>query len=495
MSFRVSQQVFNCKTDGGVLNTAAVIVRDVREVEKAVLCMGLGYGVKSANDGTVKFQANDLTLDTLIETQRHGDMKLRDALTHPEFLKNPHMRCQSPFRESSSVAAFVALNKQGQPFVHDSGDGITHHLQRPQTAQAANVTPLFDVASFRAARYLSSPAPVRRWLMRDAIPLGIVAQLVAPGGTGKTMTSLQLGVSVATGQPFAGLWDIGESGAVLMLLGEDDDSELHRRIANISHQMTAQPEALALLGQNLIIKSVVGEDNLMTSADPVSREVQHTQFTERLILTASGIPDLKLIVIDPASRFRGGDENAAADTTRFVQALERLAQATGATVLVIHHANKASMNGGGTSQAAARGSSALTDGVRLQINLATLNDSTRKHHGIAEADMRQYLTLSITKTNYSAPQADILLQRGEGGYLHRADSRPQLKTPTKIETEILRKIRAAAQSGKPLSKTGFATQYSGEKGPFKCGQKALVAQLDAMIASGEIKLDEKKRLT
>ena len=489
MRFEVKQQVFDCKPDGGVFDSATVAISDVRKVEKAVQRMGLGYEVKAANDGSVKFRANDLSLDTIIETQRHGEMELRDLIAHAAFVQTKHMRCQSPFRASTSFAAFVSLDKQGRLFLHDSGDGITHHMP-PTQPLGETIVPLFNVNDFRAGRYLSSPPPVRRWLIRNVIPLGIVGQLVAPGGTGKTMASLQLGVSVA-----AGLWEVDEAGAVLMLLGEDDDGELHRRIANISRQMTAHPEAISKLGQNLYIKSVIGEDNLMTCADPVSREVKHTQFTERLMQTAAQINDLKLIVIDPASRFRGGDENAAADTTRFVQALGRLAQSTGATVLVIHHANKASMNGGGSNQAAARGSSALTDGVRLQINLTTLNDTTRKQHRIAEEEIRQYLTLSISKTNYSAPQADILLRRGEGGLLHRAESATKLKEPSKLDTEILKKVRAAAKAGKPHSKRSFCKEYAGLIGPFKMGEKALTAEINDMIEAGEIKLDEKRRLS
>lgn len=153
------------------------------------------------------------------------------------------------------------------------------------------------------------------------------------------------------------------------------------------------------------------------------------------------------------------------------------------------------MSGGGNSQAAARGSSALTDGVRLQINLNTLNDTARKQHGIPEDEMRKYLTLSISKTNYSAPQSDILLRRGEGGYLTRADSKPKLKEPTKLETDILRKVRAAAAAGKPCSKTAFVKQYGGVDRCFKMGEKALAAEIAEMINSGEIKLDGKNRLT
>jgi RecA-family ATPase len=70
--------------------------------------------------------------------------------------------------------------------------------------------------------------------------------------------------------------------------------------------------------------------------------------------------------------------------TRFVEAVERVAQATGATVLIIHHANKGSINAVEQNQSASRGSSALTDGVRLQMNLATMDANGAKKFGIPE---------------------------------------------------------------------------------------------------------------
>lgn len=369
-------------------------------------------------------------------------------------------------------------------------------LAQSSEGAAAQVTPLFLAEKFQAGRYLMTNPPPRRWLIKDVIPASIVFALVAPGGTGKTMASLQLGVSCATGLPFAGMWEVGDAGAVLMLLGEDDDAELHRRIHNISTRLDeSNPGALALLGKNLYIKSVVGEDNLMTTTDPHSKEVGHTALIDRLILTAKQIPNLKLIVIDPASRFRGGDENSAPDTTRFVQALERVTQATGAALMLIHHTNKGSMNSAAASQSAARGSSALTDGVRLQINLATLNKEANKRHRYAEEDLKRYVTLSITKTNYSAPQNDILLQRGEGGYLERADVETKLKEPSKLDTVILKKVRASATAGKPYSKRSFCQEFAGVDKLFKMGQKALTEELNEMIEAGHIRLDEKQRLT
>jgi hypothetical protein len=121
------------------------------------------------------------------------------------------------------------------------------------------------------------------------------------------MFAIQLGASVATGCPFADVWETGETGGALLLLGEDDDEELHRRTLNAFNQLDPRgdTDALSKLGDNLIIKSMVGEDNLLTVADPQSREVRQTALVDRLVLTAQQIPNLKLIVIDPASRFAG----------------------------------------------------------------------------------------------------------------------------------------------------------------------------------------------
>lgn len=354
-------------------------------------------------------------------------------------------------------------------------------------------TPLFNIEDFRASRFLRTSPPPRRWLMKGIIPAGIVCQLVAPGGTGKTMIAMQLGVSCATGLPFAGAWEPVETGSVLMLLGEDDDSELHRRVYNIANQIAVTSTTAATqLGERLFIKSVIGEDNLLTSTEADTREVRHTPLVDRLIVTAKQIPDLKLIVIDPASRFRGGDENAAGDTTRFVQALERIAQATGATVLVIHHANKASMTASSGSQSAARGSSALTDGVRLQINLATLNKDTGKRYGLTEDDCKGYLTLSIAKTNYSAPQNDILLKRGEGGYLSLANDVPIPRAQAGLPAAIAKLIRSEAAAGNRHSKSGFAKLFGGADKQFKLSHNELRAQLDDMIAAKTITTDHGK---
>jgi RecA-family ATPase len=280
------------------------------------------------------------------------------------------------------------------------------------------ITPLFDIADAKIDRFLTTAPPEQRWVLDGFLPLGIVAALVAQGGAGKSQLLMQLAYSVAVGVPVAGNWAVGESGSVLMLCAEDGDNEIHRRVSRIHQQLGAAmtPAMRKQLMKNLLIRSMIGADTLMTEATR-NGEVSRTQLAERLLLTANQINDLKLIIIDPASRFRGGDENSNAHATRFVQALEYLAQSTGATVLIAHHTNKGAINSNETNQTSSRGASALTDGIRWQMALTPLTQNTKGYGSIPNEERHSYLEAKVVKTNYTAPQPVVLLNRCRDGYM------------------------------------------------------------------------------
>ena len=192
---------------------------------------------------------------------------------------------------------------------------------------------------------------------------------------------LQLGYAIATGLDKYSPWKPGQPGQVLIIGAEDEEDEVHRRFERLVRADMSSMDAeqtLQRLRDNLLIMPRVGEDNLFTRDD--GRDVRQTGLVERIANTVATLTDLRAIIVDPAARFRGGEENAAEDTTRFVEALEMLAKLTGAAVIVVHHVNKSSMQGGDANQSASRGSSALSDGVRLQINLGI---RTRKRSNLS----------------------------------------------------------------------------------------------------------------
>lgn len=215
-----------------------------------------------------------------------------------------------------------------------------------------------------------------------------------------------------------------------------------------------------------------------------------TDYVERLCATVKELPDLKLIIIDPASRFRGGNENTAEDATRFVEALELIVKTTGATVLVLHHANKASTSKDSEqSQGASRGSSALTDGVRFQMNLAALSNKQADELGLeGDAKKEEYIAVKITKSNYAPAGGTVFLHRGEQGVLayhepqgaHHAVQEERFKL-------LVQLVRDEELNGQFHSKTGLARRFGGVDGPFKLGINKVESLIDFAIADGFLK--------
>jgi len=498
----ISPQQFEHVATGGRFNSSVVIAPPIERIENAARKIGIACKVKVKPDGSLGFHAYDLAFDTVLETQHHGDLTVADALKLEELAGGGKLRCQAPFRASDSFAAFLALGSAGKPFIFDSGTDTKHWLKDADwnllrgvhSSDGAEITPLFSIDAYRAGRFIGKEPPPRRWLFKNVLPFGKVGIIVAPGGTGKSQALMQIGVSAVTGSPLFGVWEVGETGSVLMLLAEDDEEEIHRRLNNVIGQLALSGDiaAIAALRKNLILKSMVGENNLMTETNQ-SREVQQTIYVDRLIATAAQIPDLKLIVIDPASRFRGGDENAAQDTTRFVEAIELLAQATGATILIAHHTNKGSMQATDASQNASRGSSALTDGVRWQMNLAGMSDKEAKAFGINPDERHYYLTATITKNNYAPPQQGLILKRGEGGYLHQiALTSQKTQQAHDVKAKIVQLVATAASAGQQYSKTAFAARFGGAGGALGIGDNGVRTLLDELLAAKALSTVKRK---
>lgn len=347
---------------------------------------------------------------------------------------------------------------------------------------------LFPLHEARIGPWLATRPPVRRWLLASILPLGKVALLVAPGGTGKSFFTVSLALSVVTGQPAFGGLAVGERGGVLLLYAEEDTAELHRRFHHVAAAMLADADdregLVHRLENDLFVRSMAGQDNRLTVK--IGHEILATDYVDRLLQTALEVPNLKLIVIDPASRFRGGEENAAEDVTRFVEMLERLALATGATVLVVHHANKASMVAGmAPSQATSRGSSAFTDGVRWQGDLSLLQVGEAQRFGIPSEQRRRYIRFSITKSNYGPPHEDVWLKRGEHGVLRLTTLAPgSVSEEALILDQVVGLIGERAAAGGEYSKRRFVDCFAGVGGALKVSRDRLRFLLDSALDEG-----------
>ena len=257
------------------------------------------------------------------------------------------------------------------------------------------------------AEWYINPAPPRKWLLRDTrtgegvLPLGKVGLVVAEGGAGKTMAVVQLAIAAATGTAWFNTFEVASPGKVLLILGEEDDEEVHRRIHRAARgQASAPPEG------SIVALSLAG------IACKMIEEGGDSDFLVWLRDFMQTTGPYALVVANPVSRFCGADaerDNAAG--TRFCQALESLVVAAGgATVLGSHHVNKQSRGSGAVVGASsARGSSALVDGVRWVAAMSV--------EAIPDAAIDTVLTLGVVKTNYAKKPAALELRYGDEGVL------------------------------------------------------------------------------
>lgn len=347
------------------------------------------------------------------------------------------------------------------------------------------VEPLFDPAKVRFERFLAFDPPAREYLLQDVLPTNVVGLLASMGGAGKSYLAFQLAISIVTGLPFVGL-SVGETGSVLGLFAEDDEGELHRRGRMLFDHYALGPSTRDLVAERLYPVSRVGTDNMLTRTAG-DGDVTRTAIVTRLIETANRIADLRLIIIDPVSRFRGGNANAEEHATRFVEALEEIRKETGATVLGLHHVSQAGIREGG-GQEIVRGSTALVDGVRWVATLQRLGRDKASDFGLQEEEADRYLRFDVPKSNYAPPFPGMWLRREAGGVIVPTDLERASGTrrESKAEAEfmaIVRRLQALLKDVGPLTRTAVRN-YSGTRGMLGAGDKTVRSVIERAVWDG-----------
>lgn len=349
--------------------------------------------------------------------------------------------------------------------------------------------PLFEPKDSGVKRWKDTEPPEREWLLQDVLPLGKVGLLIAPGGTGKSMLCMQLAIGVTSGERIIGTFGVGSPGTVLYLAAEDDEDEVHRRMKNVLDALDLSTSAVARVYKHLHVRSVAGEDNLLTHRGG-DHEVRTTLRFDRLLATVDQYDDLKLIIIDPGSRFRGGDENTAQDATRFIEACEELRKATGATILIVHHTSKASA-GQGASQHAARGSSAMVDGARWVMNLTVMTENeAKKTYRIPDYLRTLYLRVDVTKSNYGPPLAqEIWAKRGHNGVLEHANLFTlKVQGDQDRKAKIVELLQSQQSVGHVYSISGFIKAFVGKDNVLGAGKDKLKPLIEAMVENNELRV-------
>lgn len=361
----------------------------------------------------------------------------------------------------------------------------------PQHSEEEDLLSLLE--GFKAKYLLATEPPPQSYVVEGLIPEPVAAAIVAPGSTGKSFWLMQLAASITTGMPFMGQ-EVKRPGSVLMFGAEDSSDEMSRRLHSIVREYEwdgcrLDPDSL---GERFYPISLLGQDNRLTVHD--GRDiVRHEARISRLIRMAKAIPDLRMIIIDPVSRFRSGDENDNEAATRFVEVLEQIREETGVTVLCAHHSRKGST---GEDADDIRGASAFVDALRFAATLS----KARPGKGLDEDEAKNLVRFGVVKSNYRTDVDEQWMRRGVGGVLKptEAPARPTRSEDAKAKGEeryqetlpLLRDlVKEKAEAGTPLTRNALR-DYAGMAGIFRMGDQNLRGVVSRALEEKQLVLHE-----
>ena len=357
-----------------------------------------------------------------------------------------------------------------EPEVIRTHDSIWKTHNRKQQAHLSNANQAGISKQFTlipASDLLATPPPPREWLLTEFLPKKIVASIIAAGGTGKSFLAMHIAVALAAGSSLFSKYIATAPSKAVFISGEDDRIELQRRLHSVTQGMP--PNLVKSISSNIQFIDLADSFELFTYKPP-SGEVSMTTVPVDLVnaIKQKLGDEVGLVIVDPVSRFRGGEENSAGDTTRFVQALQYIRDQLNTTVLTLHHVNKGAKSSG-VGQNNARGSSAFIDGVRLVYELnAFSEDEVKKQYG-ANGVIPRLMALSCVKSNYGKPIEPLTLSKKMDGSLELFT----MQAGQHQKLAILQEIKISQ-----LSKTQFKQTYGSATGKFGLSEKALVQKLD-----------------
>lgn len=301
-------------------------------------------------------------------------------------------------------------------------------------------------------------APPRAFVVRGLVQAGEPHLFVAEGGAGKTFSTLDLALKVASkGDDDEFTWlgmPIERAGTVVVLTTEDSKDELHRRFESMD------PDGLRFrAGRRLIVMPTANSGGGFTMA---SRQkdgtVRPSQDWSELLAQLRLIPDLALVVIDTLNSTLHGEENSSTVIGEYVKMVQPICGERGAALMLTHHIRKPDprfpIKTPDDMFAAIRGSSALPASFRAVLGMWHTHDWGKRMEALdLEPKAKRLWSLAVVKANNPEMVEGVRhLLRQDTGLLEDVTERV-LKATTSMDVQrpqwFLAAIREAAMAGHP----------------------------------------------
>jgi hypothetical protein len=192
----------------------------------------------------------------------------------------------------------------------------------PGCAQTAQPLPVVRASNIESSTQKPS------WLIDSLWTHQAVGVIGGSPKSGKTWLALEIAVSVASGTPCLGRFNILSPGLVLIYAAEDSAAAIRSRIETLAHLHQVDFDRLDV--------HIITMDSL---------RLDRPEHQDRLESTLT-LYKPALLVLDPLVRIHAIDENVAGQVSTLLGYIRSLQRKTGAAIALVHHVRKnASPNG------------------------------------------------------------------------------------------------------------------------------------------------------
>ena len=248
------------------------------------------------------------------------------------------------------------------------------------------------------------PVPEREWAIRDRVPLKQAGLFSGEGGTGKSVIELMKNVAHVAAKDWLG--SMPEPGPAFYLGGEDEENEIHIRLAAIAKHYDVTFKELYEGGLHVL--PLLGKDMTLCAVTHGGK-IETTGLYKQLYEAAGDIKP-KNISIDTLSRAFAGNEIDRVQVYAFAMHMQALAKAAGGSVTVLSHPSLQGINSG----SGISGSTAWHGAFRFRQYLKGVKSSDGEQ---PENDLRQ---LEFKKNQYGPLGESIVLRYQSGLFLPEA---------------------------------------------------------------------------
>lgn len=265
-------------------------------------------------------------------------------------------------------------------------------VEQEEAAREEAARPLEVVDAFD---FEEADIPVRPWLVPGALLAGYTHMLAAPGGSGKSLFTLQLACALAAGIEWGGFAPRKRYRSIVVNV-EDDIHEQRRRLSAAARVMGLDPRTL----RGWIYLVDASQGIVVAGRDPNKGSLVTTPVTEKLrsFITENSID---VLWADPFAETFEGDENDNSEVKWAMKIWrDEIARQTKAAVYLVHHTTKYAANGAGDANVI-RGAGAIVNSTRISATLMPMTADEATAIGIDQSERHLFVRYDDAKSNQS----------------------------------------------------------------------------------------------